>query len=355
MSMNSNSVFLLNEFKSKKDIYKQLEEKATITIKNIISENSFFVMDIQHRVKDDKSLEGKLIKKDGKYKNLYEITDLVGFRIICYFSDTVDKIAEEIKKYFVIDTENSIDKRTVLDVTQFGYLSLHYICRLNKSEEIDEELSKIPFEIQIRTVLQHAWAEIEHDLGYKSDFGVPKPIRRNFSRIAGLLEIADSEFINLRDSSKKYTEEIREKIENDKGYDISLDKVSFNEYIHKSRQFKSFVENLKNEFSLDVEIIETGFTYLKQLEWLGNHTIGDFYNLFESNRTFVYKQIKNLVENFGIDIITSTAILKFLTEGELLLNDYSEKQIIQFLSIAESDDKQIERSLKHILKMKESL
>lgn len=350
--MNKKDASLLNEFKSKKEIYKQLDETVNLLLEKVVKENSFFVMAIQHRVKDENSLEGKLIRKGGKYNSLYEITDLVGFRIICYFSDTVDKIAESLGKYLTIDTENSVDKRAALDTSEFGYLSLHYICSLPESEENAGDICKIPFEIQIRTVLQHAWAEIEHDLGYKSEFGIPKPMSRDFSRIAGLLEIADNEFMNLRDNSKKYTEDIRNKIETDQGYDISLDRVSFNEYIHKSKQFLGFIENLKKEFALDIEVIEINSTYLKQLKWLRLETIGDFYNLFEDNSQFALMQIKNLVDSFGIDIITTAAILKFLVEGELLRSAYNDMQIKQFLSIDENDESQIERNLKRILNMK---
>ena len=82
----------------------------------------------------------------------------------------VDKLAKVIERNFKIDTENSIDKR-VMDPERFGYSSLHYIVeytpeRLKLIEY--KYFTGIKFEIQIRSILQHAWAETEHDLGYKS-------------------------------------------------------------------------------------------------------------------------------------------------------------------------------------------
>lgn len=59
-------------------------------------------------------------------------------------------------------------------------------------------------EIQIRSILQHAWAEIEHDIGYKNEIAIPKQMRRKFSRIAGLLEIADQEFVQIRSELEDY-------------------------------------------------------------------------------------------------------------------------------------------------------
>src|SRR6185503_1723451 len=55
-----------------------------------------------------------------------------------------------------------------------------------------------PFEVQIRSILQHAWAEIEHDIGYKSPRALSYPTRRSFARLASLLELADIEFTRLR-------------------------------------------------------------------------------------------------------------------------------------------------------------
>ena len=169
------------------------------TVKNIIKSQSINVHEIIGRVKTVESLEGKVKRKN--YSNLAEITDLCGIRIITYFSDDVDKIAELISQEFEVDVENTIDKRKSEDPTKFGYVSLHYVVGLkaeNTSPTLYGRFKNIKLEIQIRTVMQHAWAEIEHDLGYKSKEDIPDQYRRQFSRLAGLIELADDNFLQLK-------------------------------------------------------------------------------------------------------------------------------------------------------------
>lgn len=58
------------------------------------------------------------------------MTDILGARVICYFGDDVDKVGKLVEQSFVIDWENSSDKRALIKADTFGYLSLHYICSL---------------------------------------------------------------------------------------------------------------------------------------------------------------------------------------------------------------------------------
>ena len=143
----------------------------------------------------------------GKYHALAEVTDLCGARIITYFEDQVDEISALVENEFEIDRVNSIDKRQSGDSYRFGYVSVHYIANLkNPRAELPEyrRFRNIRFELQIRSILQHAWAEIEHDLQYKSQLAVPRELRRRFARLAGLLEVADAEFKGIRDSISSY-------------------------------------------------------------------------------------------------------------------------------------------------------
>lgn len=346
--MKNSTNRLMHDFKANRGKYLELEKIALEKINYIIDKNGYFVMDVTHRTKTADSLLGKLQRKN-KYDSLTDITDLCGFRIICYFSDTVDEVAKALEEVFVFDRGNSVDKRASLQATQFGYLSLHCICKLQKEEGIDDELSNIPFEIQIRTVLQHAWAEIEHDLGYKSDFGVPRPIRRKFSSVASLLEIADRQFIELRADSKNYTEMIRSRIAEDDCEDIALDGASLKEFLHNGRRAKACFDHLKKELNLEVSIVDSTNS-VKQLNWFGIDTLGKLIDLINRNYDEVFAMLKYIVEEYEVDIMSSALFISDLCEVELIEKNYSDDDIKKFLEITLSNNKaKFERNYKKII------
>ncbi|MCY1691163.1 hypothetical protein OVA29_11120 [Exiguobacterium sp. SL14] len=86
-----------------------------------------------------------------------------------------------IENEFAIDRDQSVDKSTLLDTTEFGYLSVHFVASLSEQRLALSEYGRFKdytAEIQIRSILQHAWAEIEHDLGYKNPNSVPAEVKR---------------------------------------------------------------------------------------------------------------------------------------------------------------------------------
>jgi hypothetical protein len=87
---------------------------------------------------------------------------------------------------------------------RLGYHSVHYVVALGDGRRGLPEYARydgLLVEIQVRTVLQHAWAEIEHDIQYKARTALPSEIRRRFITLAGLLEIADREFQDIQTES----------------------------------------------------------------------------------------------------------------------------------------------------------
>lgn len=176
-------------------------------LKELLTDADIQFHSIDCRVKDFESVSRKLNLKADRYNNVGELTDLLGVRVITYFPNDVDKVAEIIKNEFTIDPDNSVDKRKILEADQFGYLSLHFIAKMSEKRSKLTEYKRhanYGFELQIRSILQHTWAEIQHDLGYKSKSDLPADITRRFSRLAGLFELADEEFERLRSDISTY-------------------------------------------------------------------------------------------------------------------------------------------------------
>lgn len=184
-------------------------------ISELLHSGGVAVHSISSRVKTRESATRKLTGDPDKYLGYRDLTDLLGVRVITYFPEEVDQVAQILVPEFDVDKENSVDKRASLDPDRFGYLSLHYIAALASSRKRLVEyrrFSDMRFELQIRSILQHAWAEIEHDLGYKAEGALPREMRRRFSRLAGLLELADDEFSRLRADRDRYEEVVSERM-----------------------------------------------------------------------------------------------------------------------------------------------
>ena len=275
------------------------------TVKNIIKSESINVHEIIGRVKTVESLQGKVKRKN--YSNLAEITDLCGIRIITYFSDDVDRIAELISQEFEVDVENTIDKRKSEDPTKFGYVSLHYVVGLKEGttpSTLYGRFKNIKLEIQIRTVMQHAWAEIEHDLGYKSKEDIPDQYRRQFSRLAGLIELADDNFLQLKNNINNYEQEVRKKLPTSKE-ELPIDSSTLMTYVTKDPNYIKLLDESK---PLDVPIdfnINSSYlsTVVQRAKRLGLKTIGDIDELLEK-----YKDIFLRVWEIEMDIVHYTDI-----------------------------------------------
>ena len=173
------------------------------------------------RIKTRASVAAKLARPDRTYGALWDLTDLVGLRVITYFEDGVDRVGRALEADLPIDFRHSVDKRKPSANDRFGYRSLHYVCRMPPEDGAPGELR---YEIQVRTLLEHAWAEIEHDLGYKSRNSVPAVARRRLNRLAGLLELADQEFTAIRRELVEYATTLPARIAN--ADEIALDRLS---------------------------------------------------------------------------------------------------------------------------------
>jgi ppGpp synthetase/RelA/SpoT-type nucleotidyltranferase len=204
-----------NDYLKAVDGMEQYGQVLRSLVEELLVQNNIQFQYVAYRVKNSVSTSKKLTLKAGKYSGVQDITDLLGIRIVTYFPKDVDRAASILRKEFSIDEGNSIDKRKLLNPDSFGYLSLHFVASLSASRSQLAEYRRfatVKFEIQIRSVLQHAWAEIEHDLGYKVEGALPDQMRRSFSRLAGMLELADEEFERLREELNDYDKHVKKTI-----------------------------------------------------------------------------------------------------------------------------------------------
>ncbi|MFB9054659.1 GTP pyrophosphokinase family protein [Formosa undariae] len=223
---------ILEEYDKSKIKLVNLSTTLKALVTSLLEQKGIKTHQIETRVKDKESLKKKILRKNNKYENLANITDIVGIRIITYFEDEIDQIASIIKKEFEIDKKNSIDKRKS-ETDKFGYRSLHYVANLKEERTKLSEYSdykQIKFEFQIRSILQHSWAEIEHDLGYKGEFEIPSSAKRTFYRVAALLEQADIEFVKLKSTILEYEAKVGKGVKEKPGQ-IGIDKASLISFI----------------------------------------------------------------------------------------------------------------------------
>ena len=346
--MNIKDRMILSDFKARKNDLIAIDGIVLEKLRSIVKTSHVLTAGIEHRIKSENSLEGKLYKSGDRYQKLLDLHDLVGARIICYFNDGVTLIGEEIEKHFNVDWEKSGNKRHLLSADSFGYLSLHYICSLRKEDGYPENLTDIKFEIQIRTILQHAWAAIDHDLGYKNEFGTPKEVTREFARLAGLLEIADDEFMRIRNKILEYTEITRKRIINNDVEDINIDLISLREYMNKNIKINQFIKKVADIEGSEISYIQPD-NYIEQLNYLNIKTLGELQRMLDDNEELAYKLAVKSLKGTELDILASNTVLRFLTRAYILTNNYSEQQIIGFLMLSVKNEKRASRQAKMLL------
>lgn len=302
---------IVEEYSASRGSYEGCLDYVEKTVESIIKSQSINVHEIIGRVKTVESLEGKVKRKN--YSNLAEITDLCGIRIITYFSDDVDKIAELISQEFEVDVENTIDKRKSEDPTKFGYVSLHYVVGLKEGttpSTLYGRFKNIKLEIQIRTVMQHAWAEIEHDLGYKSKEDIPDQYRRQFSRLAGLIELADDNFLQLKNNINNYEQEVRKKLPTSKE-ELPIDSSTLMTYVKEDQNYIELLNTIKSlymDIDINIDIDSSSLsTVVQRVKKLGLKTIGEIDELLERYKDIFLRILAiemNIMHYTGISSLT---------------------------------------------------
>jgi ppGpp synthetase/RelA/SpoT-type nucleotidyltranferase len=168
---------------------------------------------VQTRPKAIASFAEKIQRKKAELSDpVHEFTDLCGGRVVVHFQEELQAMRRFVEEHFEIDWANSSDVLERLRPTEFGYRSVHYIVSMKEGVfpsgeipvEVPDEVYGLKAEIQVRTFLQHAWADTTHDLTYKSAFPIPQKWTREIARLAAMLEAIDGAFDEIQKGLRSY-------------------------------------------------------------------------------------------------------------------------------------------------------
>lgn len=275
-------------YEKNKALYEQFSHEVEEIITKILKSKEIPYQSVSHRVKEKESFLNKC-KKEKYTDPVNQITDISGIRIIAYTNQDVASICKILQDEFSVDEDNSVNKAEILETDKVGYLSVHYILQLSKKRlELSEYklYGSLKCEVQVRTLLQHAWAEIEHDRNYKFAGVLPKEIKRRFYLIAGVLEMMDHEFDKLSEDIDEYAKSMKKAVS--KGdYDLDIDSKSVEQYLLK--KFEN-VDNIKpcsdgtivTEGVVE-ELLRFGYKKIQEIE----DDINCYMNVYEENDTYI--------------------------------------------------------------------
>ena len=232
----------VESYRSVQGTYADLAATVRGLLQTALTARGLKVHSIEHRAKSDESFGDKAVRVSDedsnrpKYANpLDEIHDLAGCRVITFFLHHVDDVRAIINAEFTV-RETANRSSHLRGSGRPGYESYHFVVELSQARLALPEYARyrgMRVEIQVRTILQHAWAEIEHDIQYKSVDALPAEIGQRFMALAGMIEIGDREFQAIADAHDKVREKADISLKAGRLEDVELTAESLKSYVDK--------------------------------------------------------------------------------------------------------------------------
>lgn len=310
----------IKKFIEQRNDYEQLCSEIAYILRKRIFKANIEISSVSNRAKTLKSFLEKISRKT--YENPFvDLTDFAGVRVVFLYQSDLKKIETIIKREFTV--VEKVDKLNDKGVDKFGYGAIHFIVKLGKGTTGAryDDLKDLKCEIQIRTVLQDAWAIIDHHLVYKRESDIPSTLQRKLNSLAGLFETADDQFNSIRNEREKYLKDI----------DASISTPSF---LKSEMNLDTFTAYLKYKFpDMKVEYFDgqIGLIYdgVSQIKF---KTLSDLDKIIQKNLKFSEKVKEYIIDKFGSSVFmnnepsSSAIVLLLLTiESEKYINHFTIK------------------------------
>jgi ppGpp synthetase/RelA/SpoT-type nucleotidyltranferase len=263
---------VIRQFIEVRPQYEQLCSEIAYILKKRMDNSGIEYSALTSRPKTLKSLAEKLSRKH--YESpLNEITDLAGVRLVFLYKSDRPQIEDIIESEFEI--LEKVDKVEEHEPDRFGYGALHYLVHLGRksSGARYDDLKKMVCEIQVRTVLQDAWAIIDHHLIYKQERDVPNILKRKLNSLSGLFETADDQFERIRAEREVYRDKVKSKLTTKgKFIDQELNLDTLWELLRVRFPDKPVVKNVLSLSRILSAAESLGFDNLSDIDGLLRHT-----------------------------------------------------------------------------------
>lgn len=183
-----------------------------------------------------------------------DVTDIAACRVITFFVQDISRVRSIVEREF--DVLEGVDRSSFKRPGgRLGYESFHFVVKLNRARRSLAEYkpyASLVIEIQVRTILQHAWAEVEHDIRYKRLEDLPEEVSRRFMALAGMIEVADREFQAIAD----YNEQL------EAAAAISIDTGKYAEAELTTNALKRYLDR---QYAPDGRMRNFGYSWMTQL------------------------------------------------------------------------------------------
>lgn len=314
MALVANEETILRQFSEEKQRLMDFQDDLEDIIPTLLSASGIEVANISFRIKNEDSLRKKIQFKR-KYQQLSDVTDLIGCRVVTLFEPDMERVLSVLTREFELVELVDKRKKSLEGYIDFGYNSIHVILQFSDARCQLVEYQRyrgLKFEVQIRTALQHAWGEIEHGLGYKSNFEIPLSIRRKLTRIAATLELIDEEFEVIRQEVAQYNQSF-DRIE--KVLKTDINKNTLIQYFETSGRTRQFASQAKEQYGLEVSRDDAFISRLKivqRLQVLGFRYIHELDAFIEENLEGLKALAQKWIENARPKAINEYSVLVYV-------------------------------------------
>jgi len=233
--LSKKAQLFLDRYTKQGDIFIQAASELQAFVAEAFADLPLPIHTTSARSKRPSSLRSKCRRK-GYVNPAVQVTDLLAVRVIVYFKDHLDIVAARLRARLQVSETKSRDTRRDLAENEFGYRSLHLVGRLWPPEAAKRPaLARRWFEIQIRSILDHAWSEIEHETIYKSGIHYSRDVRRRFKAVAASLEVLEDAFSALTSERDRLIEQYNDEYRTGRGLDQRFDVARLQAFLEFSR------------------------------------------------------------------------------------------------------------------------